>query len=388
MVQSSSLTKGGKTALVRKTRVIDLDDLNGSIRGKGVRLKVEQRCDQLYIRGTFVQADGSSKRQRIPLDLPNVPGSLLEAENRVIQFAALLQQKGIVPDPLPWKDKFEPEHIPAILTVDNAISLLHQDFWKGKQGTSSQRRTWDRLYNEIKKLADFASAEITADLLVAVAEDKTTPATKSRLEICKQFKRLGKLAGLEGLDRLDEIKNGYEPQQREFPDEEQLIELVEQLRSDEKWGWCTAALLLYGCRPSEVFSLQPNKNGTAKVLTLNKAKAIKFRTALALPAELVEPLGIFDVKREWEFLKTEDYDSYEAKRQTDSWGGWLKRNSGHLDLDLYDLRHAWAIRSIRANLQTGLAAKTMGHNIGLHVKTYASALDEADVVAAAKNLIK
>ncbi len=127
---------------------------------------------------------------------------------------------------------------------------------------------------------------------------------------------------------------------------------------------------------------------TAKALTLNKTTEIKFRTALALPAELLEPLQIFDLQRDCEFLKEEDSDLYEAKRQKDMWGSWLKRNSGHLDLELYDLRHAWAIRSIRTNVHTGTASKTMGHDIGVHVRAYASALVETDVVAAAKNLSK
>ena len=43
-------------------------------------------------------------------------------------------------------------------------------------------------------------------------------------------------------------------------------------------------LITYGCRPSEVFSLRPADNGTAKVLTVKqKDKLPIWRTALALP---------------------------------------------------------------------------------------------------------
>ena len=366
----------------------DLDGLNRSISEKGVKLIVVKRGTSLFIRGTFVQLDGSSKRQRIPLDLPATSGSLLEAENRIIQFAAEYRQKGVIPDPFPWKEKFIPVQTTNEISVDGAIIQLHIDFWKGKEVTSSSRRTWERLENELKRLRDYANADLTIDLLVAVAEAKTAAGTRSRLESCKVFKRLGKLAGLTELEKLDEIRpKKYKPQKRDIPDEEHLIELAETLRNDKRWGWCTAAMLVYGCRPSEVFSLQPNKDGTAKVLTLNKKDQIEWRTALALPYELVESLDLYDIQRDWEFTKR-SYDSAEAKRQTDMWGGWLSRNCGHMALQLYDIRHAWCIRSIRANIQTGLAAKCMGHDITTHMRTYASALAQADVAAVAASLRK
>ncbi len=414
VVQSPSFTKGGKTPLVGKTSDIDLDDINRSIKAKGVRLKVDQRCSQLYIRGTFVQPDGSSKRQRIPLNLPNIPGSLLEAENRVIQFAALLQQKGIVPDPLPWKDRFDPEHTPTTLSVDNAISKLHLAFWKGKEGTDAQRRTWDRLNNDLKRLSHLSNAEITVDLLISVIEDQkltrqaeirngnknssyikeirigTDKGTKSRLDCCKTFKRLAKLAGLEDLERIDEIKGDYEPTIRQRPDEDQLIELVMNLRDHPKWGWATAALLIYGCRPAEVFSLIPSESGTAaRVITLNKGKKKKgqpeTRTAMALPAELADLLDINDIHKEYEFNSLKQYQSLEAKRHVDQWGGWFQRKSGAMALELYDVRHAWAVRAIRMNRPTGLAAACMGHSIKMHCDTYLSTMQEEDVLKAIKD---
>ena len=52
------------------------------------------------------------------------------------------------------------------------------------------------------------------------------------------------------------------------------------------------------------------------------------------------------------------YDSNEAKRVTGAWGKWLKTKFG--GLQLYNLRHAWAIRSIKEAVPTGLAARCMG----------------------------
>ena len=73
------------------------------------------------------------------------------------------------------------------------------------------------------------------------------------------------------------------------------------------------------------------------------------------------------------------YDSLETKRVTQSWGVWLKSNAP--GLHLYDLCHAWAVRSIRQAVPTGLAAKTMVHDIAVHSRTYHRWLDKADVAA-------
>jgi hypothetical protein len=54
----------------------------------------------------------------------------------------------------------------------------------------------------------------------------TAACSRSRLEACKVFKRLAKLAGLEDTDRLDAFRTPYEPGQREIPSESKLCELL------------------------------------------------------------------------------------------------------------------------------------------------------------------
>ena len=49
------------------------------------------------------------------------------------------------------------------------------------------------------------------------------------------------------------------------------------------------------------------------------------------------------------------------------------------DVDLYDLRHAWALRSIRKNLNASLAAKTKSHSLDVHHRTYHRLLETADM---------
>jgi len=58
-----------------------------------------------------------------------------------------------------------------------------------------------------------------------------------------------------------------------------------------------------------------------------------------------------------------------------------------MNLQGKDLRHSWAIRSIlESDIGDVLAAKSMGHAIGIHQKTYSAAIDKRDMAKAAKRL--
>ena len=98
---------------------------------------------------------------------------------------------------------------------------------------------------------------------------------------------------------------------------------------------------------------------------------------MALPTALVQGLDLQNVSRELNDDSPSQYDSLEAKRITEHWGKWLGRQQQ--DLQLYDLRHAWAVRSIRESVPMGLAARCMGHDIGVHTRTYHRWLTEAVV---------
>ncbi|MCX5937550.1 MAG: hypothetical protein NTW02_04945 [Cyanobium sp. LacPavin_0920_WC12_MAG_62_9] len=199
------------------------------------------------------------------------------------------------------------------------------------------------------------------------------------------FKRLGKLAGIVALDELDAIRTPYEPGERNLPKQEELLELLDRTRGHQKYGWITAALVIYGCRPSEVFSLQPAADGTAKVLSVKrKGKLPSWRTALALPPEWAKKFGVMDISKPWYITSPSQYDSAEARRITQAWGCWLKAQAQ--GQQLYNLRHAWAVRSIHQGISASLAAKTMGQSLAVHHDTYHHWLGQADVAAVAAKL--
>ena len=258
-------------------------------------------------------------------------------------------------------------------------------------------RTWERLKAEVDRLPP--AATLTMDLMVAVGEQQE-PGSRTRQEFLKVAKRVAKLVGIEGTERLDELKTPYIPSVRDVPSEEELADFLSEIDPTSPWAWPTWALVTYGCRPSETFSLVANGDGTASVLTVKrKGRPPEWRTALALPVSLrKEPLVddmrggdliLLDMGAQgrsvpWDVKSPTEYDSATAKLYTDRWAGWLRRQ--HPTLQLYDLRHAWAIRSISKLPSTSLAAKCMGHKLSVHHDTYHRWLDQADIAAVAAGL--
>ncbi len=369
--------------------LVNPEAVNAALRKRGVRLTVEVMKDSLWLRGTLPQPDGTKRRQRLSLKLKATEAELNRAESRALQLHDVISSGAYPACGLPWESKSTKSSAlspSTVKTVAAWVEALAREFWAGKVVTSAAHRTWDRLAVELKRLPQ--SAELTIDLLVATAA-QTQPGSRTRLECCKVFKRLAKHAGLPGCERLDALRTPYEPKARELPSDDELVEFVQAVRNDPKWGWATAALMAYGCRPSEVFSLKPGPKGTAQVLTVKrKGRLPAWRTALCLPGALQQSWRLEEVDRPWEFLSPSAYDSAEAKRMTDSWGSWLSRQiRGRVDgLQLYDLRHCWAVRSIRLNLNASLAAKCMGHDLAVHSRTYHRWLEQSDVEAVAAAL--
>ena len=358
-----------------------LQATNAALKARGVKGRIIVVRDSLFLRGTFTATDGTRKDRKICLDLPAHQGQLLAAENRVIQLAEIINSTGMVPALLPWDaPAVEVVEKADSFTVAEAVARLEEDFWQDKIRTSAAKRTWDRLVAETNRMP--GAATLTMDLMVATA-DATEPGSRSRKESCKVLKRLAKLVGIEGTDRLDALRTPYEPEVREVPSEEDLAQLLKSFSPGHKWWWPTWALITYGCRPAETFSLQPSSDGTARVLSVKrKTKLPEWRTALALPIPAYKDTPERSVP--WDVTSPAGYDSIRAKQHCDAWQKWLRRQ--HPTLSLYDIRHAWAIRSISKVPSTSLAAKCMGHTVSVHHNTYHRWLDQADIAAVAAAL--
>ena len=131
-----------------------------------------------------------------------------------------------------------------------------------------------------------------------------------------------------------------------FSDEE-ILELAVKVIVHPTYGWLTTALILYGCRPIETFSLIPSPDGTASVIDFDESPVKnKRRAVLANPFDFVEKLNICDQISQPVFYENfEDYNFDELNTIISDWSVWFKTIRGNLELD--DLRDYWAKRVIK-----------------------------------------
>ena len=369
-----------------RNRVQELIDVtNRDLRYRGHKASLCMVKDAILIRGTFPLEDGTKARKRITTGLKASTKSIPIAENRLLDLLTEINKIGSLPETLPWEVKTEVKKGYPKIKARDAIELLKNDFFNVKTTNPKSRfKTWEVIQNCLNKLD--SGAFVTTDYLMAVVEkyaiDPETGAERSnfRLKLHQYFKRLGTLIELPDIEKIDGVKGEYKPKKRTIPPQEDLLLLAVQVRNHQEYGWLTAAMIVYGCRPSEALSLIPNRNGTASCLSIKQKKGLPDRrTAMALPKGYEEKLDLYNISRSVEFLEPEDFDPIEAKSFTNRWGKWLKRQSP--DLQLYDLRHSWAKRSIREGVPSGLAAKALGHSISVFEETYLSTMDEIDIAS-------
>ena len=139
------------------------------------------------------------------------------------------------------------------------------------------------------------------------------------------------------------------------------------VRNNEKWGWLTASLFVYGTRSGETFSLSPDlENGTATSVCIPKGKkSMYMKFPIALTADLARKWELDNIQREYTF-ELNDYDPTRTKYLGNQWLRYLKPRAKELGipfLELIDIRHNWGVRSIHAGLDARVASKSMGHSI-------------------------
>lgn len=367
---------------------------NASLRTRGIRLAIEQRRSALCLRGTWPDATGQRRQQRLPLGLVATAAALVEAEGLAVLVAAAIGRGEAPESVLIARRPEKATASTATITVAQAIEALEGDYWATRARTSASERSWARLRTELNRLPP--GATLTLDLLEATILRKTEPDSRTRQEACMVYARLGRIVGLQGVEGLARLRGHYEPEARQLLSDAQILQLMVALRPTP-WGWCLAAMAAYGVRPGEVPSVQPGDDGTAQVLTLKRHhRAPAPRTCFALPAEWIERLQLHrvEIPHGARWTRPEQYDSDVAKR----WGERFYRamrtrpvqaalqEVGATELDLYALRHGWARRSIEAGLPLTLCAKAMGHSAATHEQAYHRWISGGDLRAALATL--
>ena len=374
--------------------------LNQLLDTNGYKASIRTKRDAVYIRGTFLDRDGIRKRKEIALNAKIY--DFATCRDRVNNFYIEYEKDKCLPKEFSWNKKTVIKEVKRN-TVGKAREQFIKDFWERKgvteesEQTTESKRTLKSYEVQLNKLDEYKDSTLTPDLLAQVILDKSKANSKPRNDMCKIFKRLGKLYFVENdLKEIDKIRGQWKPNQRQRLNEDEAIELIDKLRENKNYGWLTAAVFIYGCRPMEAFTLNIQKGGSAIAVNCPKAKAkhIKYPVALGIekdnfnPDPLLDRWDMYNVERIYSWsLEKNDYDSEVCRSKVEAWTKWLRKN-GVTNFGLVDLRHYWGIRSIYAEIDIRAAIKSLGHSQQVHTDTYNSTYDLIDAIKQQKKLSK
>ncbi|HIK44319.1 MAG TPA: site-specific integrase [Leptolyngbyaceae cyanobacterium M65_K2018_010] len=352
--------------------------LNQRLKAARLGLRVERRGDRLALRGTLPPRPGSGRtrphQQRIPLGLPATKAGLKQIEQEAKVIAArLIERRFSWADYLPTPEPVDPETVPLEEQVAQFQAHLLHCPGADVAAQASLKTTWEKAYAPyLKKLLNQASQhprQSLGEAIIATLEALPVQ-TRSRQVGCtalKAFAEFHHIALPRSIDDLWGSYGSHRTQRRELPSDEDILTWFDRI-PNPAWQTVYGLMAAYGLRNHEVFFCDRSEllggDPEARITVLATTKT-----------------GLHDV---WPFYP-EWVDRFGLRQgglpaiNTDLSTTTLQRVGQQVALQFkrygipfapYDLRHAWAVRTIHVGLPDTVAARMMGHSVAIHTRTY------------------
>lgn len=329
-----------------------LRQVNGRLKASKVGVRVEQHGNTLRLRATLPPKPGSSasepSQQRISLGLPANPDGLRRAEKEARLMGAQLAAREF--DWARWGHDAAPQaaawHCGAAIEGFRAAYLAAGgtlDTWEGDY------------FKPLRKLPQGAvlGPEVLQQLVMA-----TEPNSRSRVRCCVAAGALAKFAEVE-FD-ASPYRGNYSPTKvapRDLPTDEAIVEARNSVQNPA-WRWVFGMMATYGLRNHEVFHVDLSCFPRVKVRETTKTGA---REVWPCYPEWAEEWG----------LNYPIFPPVDLNRSNQKIGHSVSKYlSPRLAFVPYDLRHAWAIRTLLFGWPVELSARQMGHSVDVHTRTY------------------
>ena len=348
--------------------------LNTRLKAARLGLQVECRGDRLSLRGTLPPRPDNPKtpphQQRLPLKLPATTAGLKQIEREAKVIAAqLIERRFSWADYLPQAEAVQPDQLP----LDERIALFEAHILAQSSpdaaALASRKTTWEKAYAPYLKklLAQIEQQPRQALDAAIVATLEALPShSRSRQVACTALKAFAEFQGValpEDIDKLGGQYGSSKAQRRLLPSDEVIVEWCDRI-PNPAWRYVYGVMATYGLRNHEVFfcDYQELRRGDpeGRITVLDTTKT-----------------GLHDV---WPFYP-EWVDRFGLRQgqlppiNTDLTTTTLQRVGQQVAIQFkrygvpfspYDLRHAWAVRTIHFGLPDTVAARMMGHSVAIH----------------------
>ncbi|MFN9631598.1 MAG: site-specific integrase [Cyanobacteriota bacterium] len=246
-----------------------------------------------------------------------------------------------------------------------------------RRSPAGSRSTWRAAYQpylrRLLALGGAAGGGLNRELLVAVLESYPV-ASRSRQQCAVVLAALANHHGLPLPDDWRELGSGYglhAARFRPLPSDPQILRLVEQI-PNPRWRLVYGLMATYGLRNHEVFfcdfsALAPGGDRVLRVLPTTKTGE---HQVWPFQPEWVDHFALDQLARDSDGLPPVDRDLRRTSLQRVGQRVSEQFRRYELPLTPYDLRHAWAVRTIHIGLPDTVAARMMGHSVAIHTRTY------------------
>ncbi|MDX2213253.1 MAG: site-specific integrase [Oculatellaceae cyanobacterium bins.114] len=376
------------------TRIMQV---NQRLKAAQLGFQVERRGEKLSLRGTLPPRPGSDRlrphQQRLSLNLPATTAGLKQAEQEAKIIAAQLIQ-----NTFSWKPYLSVGGGKRLNQMDLAeqVKAFHQHFLAQTQRTrsASTRATWTTAYEPyLRKLQAIAHSRAHLSLPEAIYATihATEPNSRSRQICCTALGAFASFLEIELPTDLKTLWGSYgvnQTQARDLPSDEAIIAAYETI-PNPAWRFVYGVMATYGLRNHEVFfcdytALQQGRK-EASIEVLGTTKTGHHEVWPFYP-DWVERFNLRQVE-----LPPVNTDLNQTTLQRIGQQVSVQFRRYDLPFSPYDLRHAWAVRTIHVGLPDTVAARMMGHSVTVHTRTYhrwMTRRDQQQAVEAALNRIQ
>ena len=348
----------------------NLTQLNGGLRSTGVRLRLEQRGERLGLRGPLPRRDGRPglQVQRLSLGLPADAAGLKEALRQLYRLQAELDQGRFV---WPGPTAAEAPGLAAVLERFESAFFAEP---RRRRFPAGSRSTWTAAYLPyLRRLQSLAEGPLGPELLERVLESYPL-ASRSRQQCGTVLAVLARQEGIALPGDWAERAAGYglhQAQFRQLPSDGAILEAAD-LIPNPGWRLAFGLMATYGLRNHEVFftdlgGLDSDPDAVLRVLPTTKTGE---HQVWPFQPEWVELFDLRSLGQRRELLPPVCTDLGRTTLQQVGRRVAEQFRRYQMPFTPYDLRHAWALRTIHMGLPDTVAARMMGHSVTIHTRTY------------------
>ena len=375
----------------------EINNVNDKFATQGSKLKIEKRGDKLNIRGSLPSKEdqNSFKIQRISLGL-NANFSGLEEAKKKLQLITLQLELNQF-DWINWINISKKKERKTNVEFPSKINQFEEFFFKEKKNeylSSSRKSTWESSYKpylkRINKIYESSSNKDLENIFLKTLETYEK-GSRSRKQCATSLSVLAKFLKIKLPKDWRFNAQGYGLKKASFRDlpSDELIEKLWEKIPNKSWKYVFALMATYGLRNHEVFfcDLSSLENSRDKIIRVLPTTKTGEHQVWPFHPEWVEKFELSKLGENPELLPNINRDlkittlQNIGKKITDQ----FKRYS--LQIKPYDLRHAWAVRTIFYDLPDTVAARMMGHSVSLHTQTYHHWITKRDQQKAVNNAL-